>query len=159
MLLLDSSEESLSIIKKTENVELKKIKIIDYSINKFSNYCLRVLIKKGKYDYKKTPPYYHFVKSLEEIGDQYKELCVFHSENLKKVDERLIELFNKTNKYLEEIYNLFYKHDESKIEELFDKTKITFKELSKIEDRLGFYLSSICRDIRNLLPLLIEINM
>jgi len=159
LLILDLSNESLNVVKKEDSINLKNIKLIDYSINKFSNYCLRILIKKGRYDYKKTPPYYHFVKSLEEIADKYKELCVFHSNNLKKVGNNMIDLFVRTNSHLNSIYKLFYKYDNQKIEELFSETQETCDVASDSKDKIAFYLSSISRDIRNLLPLLIEINM
>lgn len=159
LLLLDLSNESLLAIKKNNSAELKNIKRIDYSINKFSNYCLRVLIKKGRYDFKKTPLYYHFVKSLEEIADQYKDLCTFHSDNLKKIEENLVELFSKTNSHLNSIYKLFYKYDKQKIEDLFNETKTTYNKISNSKDKVAFYLSSISRSIRNLLPLLVEINL
>lgn len=159
LLLLDLSNESLVAIKKNNPKELKNIKLMDYSINKFSNYCLRILIKKSHYDFKKTPLYYYFVKSLEEIADQYKDLCNFHSENLKKIDKDLLELFDKTNSHLNSLYELFYKYDKQKIEELFRETKLTNNEISDSDNKLAFYLSSICRDIRNLLPLIVEINL
>jgi len=159
LLLLDLSNESLLAMKKNSSTELKNIKMIDYSINKFSNYCLRVLIKKGLYDFKKSPLYYYFVKSLEELADQYKDLCNFHSENLKWIEKNLIELFEKTNSNLNSLYELFYKYDKQKIEELFKETKTTYNEISNSSDKVAFYLSSISRSIRNMLPLLVEINL
>ncbi len=159
LLLLDLSIESLEVIKKNNSSELKNIKMIDYSINKFTNYCLRILIKKGRYDYKKTPPYYHLVKRLEEIADQYKELCKFHSMNPKNYNDNMVEMFEKTNRHLNDVYELFYKYDDDKIEEMYNATKETYDELSKINNRVAFYLYFVCKDIRNLLSLLIEINI
>jgi len=159
LLLLDLSNESLLAIKKNNPVELKNIKLIDYSINKFSNYCLRVLIKKGRYDFKKTPIYYHFVKILEEIGDQYRDLCAFHSDNLKEIDESILELFKKTNSHLNSIYELFYKYDKQKIENLFQENITTNFKISNSDDKISLYLFSTSRSIKNLLSLLIEINL
>ena len=159
LLILDLSNESFDIIKKEEDIDLKNIRLIDCSINKFSNYCLRILIKKGRYDHKKTPPYYHFVKCLEEIADKYKDLCIFHSNNLKKTSSNVLDLFVKTNSHLNSVYESFYKYDPQKIEKLFEETKATQNELAKFNHKIAIYLSSITRDIRNLLPLLIEVNI
>ena len=159
LLLLDLSEECINILKENKPSDLKSINMIDSSINKFTNYCLRILIKRGHLDFKKTPTHYHFVKNLEELADKYKELCVFYSNHPKETNRKLIDSFIKTNSHLNSIYKLFYKYDERKIEELLNETKITFQELSNFKDPLAIHLSFISRDIRNLLPLMIEINM
>lgn len=157
LLILDLSEESIKTINK-ELSEIKNIKIIDNSINKFSNYCMRILIKRGNYDSKKTSPYYYFVKSLEEIADKYKELCIFHFNNKKKVNDDVLKFFMETNSYLNEVYSVFYTYDEQKIESLFDETKKVIEQLNSLNNNAALYLSFITRDIRNLLPLIIEIN-
>jgi len=159
LLLLDLSNESLNFIEKEEASELKSIRIIDYSINKFTNYCLRILIKKSSYNYKKTPLYYHIIKNLEEIGDKYKDLCIFHSNNPRKNKKELIELFKEINSHLNSVYELFYKDDAQKIEKLFQETKGVYNKLSLSNDRLAFTLASISRDIRSLLSLLVELNI
>ena len=159
LLLLDLSSESLRIVKKGKSKDLKNIRLIDSSINKFTNYCLRILIKRGRYDYKKTPPYYHFVKCIEEIADKYKELCIFCFKHPQKIDKEMFDFFDRTNSYLNSVYELFYKCDYSKIEDLFNKTKFDCKEVSNTNDIVAFYLFFILRDIRNLLSLIIEINI
>jgi phosphate uptake regulator len=159
LLILDMSGESLEIIKKNSSGNLKNIELVDSSINKFSNYCLRILIKKGRYDSKKTPPYYYFVKSLEELADKYKELCRFHSNNISEVDVELVDLFEQVNDYLNSVYGLFYKYNNEKIEEIFEETKVLCDKLFNHNNQIAFFLFFITRDIRNLLPFLIEINM
>ena len=159
LLILDLADDSLNIIKKNRSGNLKNIELIDSSINKFSNYCLRILIKKGRYDSKKTPPHYHFVKSLEELADKYKELCRFHSKNPSEVDEDLLDLFQQTNSFLNSVYELSYKYNNEKIEEVFEETKKLCDNLFNKNSRVAFFLFFIARDIRNLLPFLIEINM
>ena len=159
LLSLDLANESLNIIKKRSVGNLKNIELIDSSINKFSNYCLRILIKKGRYDSKKTPPYYYFVKSLEELADKYKELCRFHQNNPNNIDKQVISLFEQTNSNLNSVYKLFYKPDNKKIEEVFEETKLRCNKLFNHNNQVAFFLFFIARDIRNLLPFLIEINM
>ncbi len=156
LLVLDLSKESLDAIKKKNVSELKDIKLLDFNINKFSNYCLRLLIKKGYLDFKKTPLYYHLIESLEKIADQYKDLCTFYSENPNKINDSLIVLFDKINSYLEEFYELFYKYNEEKLEDLFKRTKIT---LIDSKNNRSYLLFSICGRIRGLLSILVEINL
>ena len=132
---------------------------MDYSINKFSNYCLRLLIKKGHADFKKTPLYYHLIKALEEIADHYKDLCTFYSKDIKKIDDDLIIIFSRINEHLNEFYQLFYKHDEEKIEDLFRKIKLTHNKISNSKNNMVYSLFSICENIKTLLPVLVEINL
>jgi len=159
LLTLGLSNESLNAIKKNDINILKSIHFMDNSINKFSNYCLRLLIKKGHVDFKKTPAYYHLIKSLEEIADQYKDLCSFYLSDKCKIDDNLINIFAKINEHLNEFYELFYKYDEQKMEDLFKKTKLTHSKISNLESDIAYYLSFICGDIRNLLSVLVEIKL
>ena len=159
LLIIDMSEESLNALKKKDVAKLKGIYLMDYTINKFSNYCLRLLIKKGHINFRKTPLYYHLIKSLEEIADNYKDLCTFYSDNIKKIDDNLILIFTRINEYFNEIYQLFYKYDEQKIEDLFRKTKITHNKISNSKNNPAYYLVSISENIKSLLPVLVEINL
>ena len=143
LLIIDMSEESLNALKKKDVAKLKGIYLMDYTINKFSNYCLRLLIKKGYINFRKTPLYYHLIKSLEEIADNYKDLCTFYSDNIKKIDDNLILIFTRINEYFNEIYQLFYKYDEQKLENLFRKTKITHNKISNSKNNPVYYLVSI----------------
>ena len=159
LLILDLSNESLDSIRKNDIDRIKNVKIMDSSVNKFSNYCLRLLIKKGHVDFKRTPSYYHFIKSLEEVADRYKDLCNFYLISKEKVDKNFIKAFEKINQHLNEFYELFYKYEEKKVEILIKKTKSTHREISSSGSRLGIYLSSICKDISDLLGVLTEINL
>lgn len=159
LLLTDLSKESLNAFRKNDVDLLKNIEKMDYSINKFSNYCLRLLIKQNHVNFNKTPLYYHLIKSLEEIADQYKDLCIFHLENLEKIDKKLISIFSEVNDHLNEFHELFYKYDEQKIEDFYYKIKKTQNKASVLKGNAACYLSSICNDIQNLLSVLVGLQL
>ena len=159
LLLIDLSKESLNAFQKRDAVGLKKMYLMDYSINKFSNYCLRLLIKKGHVDFKKTPLYYHLIKNLEETADNYKDLCTFYSGNIKKIDDDLIIIFTRINEHLNEVHQLLYEYDEQQMEDLFRKTKLTHNKISNSKNSTAYCLSSICENIKSLLTILVEINL
>ena len=159
LLIIDLSKESLSAFKKRDVKALKEMYLMDYSINKFTNYCLRLLIKRGHADFKKTPLYYHFIKGLEEIADQYKEMCTFYSDNIKKINDDIIVILTGINQNLNEFYELFYKYDEQKIENLFRRTKLTYNKVLNLRNKKAFGLPTICKDIRNLSSIIVEINL
>lgn len=159
LLTLDLSKESLKAIKKKDTDTLKHIYLMDYSINKFTNYCLRLLIKKGYINFKQTPLYYHLIRNIEEIADKYKDLCNFYLIYKGKVDNNLFTNFDKINDHLNEFYELFYKYDKQRLEDLFSKTKITQNKVLISQNSMSYILFSICENIRNLLPILVEINL
>ena len=132
---------------------------MDYSVNKFSNYCLRLLMKKGHIDFSKTSLYYYLIKRLEEIADKYKDLCTSHLKHNEKINNELIALFNKTNVYLKELYKSCYSYNEKELENMFKETKETAEQIANQKGVAAFYLSTIVEDIRNLFSTIIEINI
>jgi phosphate uptake regulator len=158
LLLLDLAEEGLGFLK-TKDGSVKNIELIDTRINKLSNYCLRLLTKKSHFDFRKSPIYYHFVRSLEEIADQYKDLCVHLSNNFDAADKNLVQNFSKLNEHLNELYELFYKYDEQKVEDFFARTKATHNKLFSSNLGCACSLASICRNIRGLISVLVEIHI
>lgn len=159
LLISDLSKESINAIKNNDIDALKHIHLMDNSINKFSNYCLRILSKRGHINFKKTHLYHYLIKNLEEIADQYKDLCNLYLNNKSKINTATFMVFIKVNEHFNEFYELFYKYDEQRIEDLFKKTKSTQSKISDLNHGIAYYLSSICRDIRNLLSTTVEINL
>jgi len=159
LLLIDFSDECLDAIQKDDTKRLKNMWLMDCNINKFTNYCLRLLTKTGHINHKKIPLYYYFVKSLEEIADRYEDLCKFHLNNNKKASKEFISILKEINNHLNEFYNLFYKYDEKKIEILISELKLVNNKILNSKEKLSTNLHSIYKDIRDLLSALIEINM
>jgi len=102
-LVLDSmAQELIDSIEKKQNLE--PVIEIDVSINKFVNFCLRVLNKKGYTDFSKTPQIYGIIMTLEQIGDLFKEMAKQAQGKLKITKEeietlralrKLLDLFGK----------------------------------------------------------------
>jgi len=158
-LLLDLSKESEIAVEKKDLNRLENIPLMDYSINKFSNYCLRILAGKNSVNFKRSFLYYYLIKNLEEIADKYKGLCAHYLANPEKISNQTMKNFAKTNEYLEELYKLFYNYNEEKMENLFKKIKESQKKIIDLKSPLSFYLSSIVLDIYNLSSVLVELNL
>ncbi|AJF63144.1 MAG: hypothetical protein QT11_C0001G1020 [archaeon GW2011_AR20] len=159
LLTLDLAGETLSSIKKNNVNNLKNIYFMDNSINKFSNYCLRLLNKKVYVNYSKTPLYYYLIKSLEELADKYKDLYKFYLNNKVKINDKSLETYDKINSHLNEYYNLFYSYDKEKMENLFNEARSTYEKTLNLNSNISIYLSSICNDIKDLLSVLVELNI
>lgn len=159
LLLIDLSRESLLALKKKNIAIFKSVRALDLTINKFSNYCLRILMKRGHESFNKTPLYYHFVKGLEIIADHYKDLCIYYSNNIKKIDTQFIKYLEDINDNLEEFWKVFNKFDEKNLEVLFSRTKKINEKILNSRNLQVQKLSALSREIRDLLPMVIEINL
>ncbi len=109
LFLLNSiSEESLKSISNKET-DLEYLKDVEKNLNRFSDYCFRLLSKKGYHDYKKTPIMYCVVVLLEDLGDDYKKLISFIQENKLKLNDDLIKIYADINNLHKNLHDLFFK--------------------------------------------------
>jgi phosphate uptake regulator len=159
LLLIDLSEATHdSLVKGTES-DYAAIPDMDRSINKFSNYCLRILVKNNNQDDYQKLLHYHIIKTLEKIGDQYKDLCTYYSRPLRAADAQSLALCKQVNGLLNELYSLFYKKDLARTEELFERTKQVHNSLLATSRVTTVYLGAICREIRDFLSIIVEMNL
>jgi len=130
IMLKSMSEECLGAIKEGQFTRLKDIKNQEKTNNKFTDFCIRILNKKGYKEYNKTMPLYIIVRELEKIADIYKYIGNHLSESdpNTRISEETIRFFEETNGYLKLFYDLFYRYDEEKIKELFEIRSILLKE-------------------------------
>lgn len=142
LLLKTLATESLEAIKKNDKNALSNIAYIDANINKFTNFCERVLAKKGYKEFEKTPFYYHFSEELEELADEFKSICDYYLKENKKISKKDLELYEEIISLIGEYADLFYKFNLVQINELFRKLKQLKSEI-KIDSKLSHHLTEI----------------
>jgi len=162
LLTLELAKSSINAINNQDSELLKNIPSRDRSINKFSNYCLRYINKKG-YKQGKNTAYYFFIRHLEEIADEFHYMS--QSCNKYKPPKEIKQIFNQILKSMEKLYATFYKYNDKIIEELFKDTK---KILNTLSEKLNSssknpalinHLYNISSRIRKTLSTIIEINI
>lgn len=158
LLVTDLSKELQTLVESGAYGQTTRINLVDNLVNKFSNYCLRSLVKKPLPE-RKPIVLSQIVRKLEKISDHYKDFYNYLSKNNKKPDKTHIAIFKDINLHIEELYKAFYKYDVAAFEILFDKNKELLLKLSKIQGEGIFYLSLICNDIKDLFSLTIELNV
>ncbi|MGV8142774.1 MAG: AbrB/MazE/SpoVT family DNA-binding domain-containing protein [Candidatus Pacearchaeota archaeon] len=158
LLLLDAAEESLKAIEKKDNEWLERMKVKDYTINRFTNYCLRHLIKQGHVDPKKTPLYYYVLKNLEEIGDGYKNACLSVRKRQNKLDKSEVDTIKRINSSLDKSYNLWYKYDKNEAENILKELKEIEEKINEKETNLPHFQSVISK-IQNIISVAIQLNL
>src|SRR3989338_8139782 len=102
------SEESLKSISKKET-DLEYLQDIEKNINKFTDYCFRILNKKGYANYKNTSAMYCIIYLLEDLADEYKNLISYINENKIKLNNKLILIYSKIDDYYKNLQKLFLK--------------------------------------------------
>lgn len=117
LITLSMGNESLEAVLKNKLSDLDKIKKKEITNNKLSNHCQRFLNKRGYENFKKTTHMYSVVRLLEQIADEYRDLCVYLLQNNIKLSKNTVSFYDKTNKFFELIYNLFYKFNRKKLME------------------------------------------
>lgn len=145
---------------------LEEMHDIDINLDKFHDYCIRILNKNSNFSSGKTNLIFASLYLLELIGDEFKniaqhllfELKDSKFENLKELSSSILESI-KTYK------ELYYKYDISKVEklskidtELYLKIPTIYKRSKEDEKEAYHHLRMISRYINALTELRIEIE-
>lgn len=153
LFLMNIAEESLEAMKNKKMNELKKLTFRDDTINRFTDFCRRI-INKRRYDKSKGAPLYFIIEELEKIGDNYRDMCRYFREHPMNLTKKIEEIYKETNALLREFYELFYKFDFARVErfgirkkELTEKIKRALMKAEKEEVMLLLYLDRITESL------------
>jgi phosphate uptake regulator len=149
---------------KGDKSNLKSVHIVDTNLDRFEDFCLRVLNKKGYSDFNKTPIVFSTIFLLELIGDEYKDISISllstrsESKEFIQALDNLIDLFNK-------LYILFYKFDKEKVKEIYKNheewnlfNKKISPDLNAKEKEMIHHLKNINDYIKSLTELKIDLE-
>lgn len=166
LLLLSMAEDSLEGFKNMKKNLKQIVQSNDTNIDRFVDFCLRVLNKRGYKEYNKTSVIYSIILLLEFTGDEYKRIAIHHSEiKNAEVSQRLISIYENVNKLLNLYYEFFYKFDEKKAIEAYEFDERLHKEIENSKSRLNekekeilHHLKKIRRYVIDLLQLRIDLE-
>lgn len=164
IILVSISEEVIEALEKKDSSMLDSIISSDKRINKFTNFCIRILNKRSHPKYRNIPIYYGFLKELEELADYYKFLLNYQVKFNINVSKEFLTLLEEVNDYLKRFRKVFYKPKDSEIESLFVDSKKMYDQIAEYskgcnEQILITFLFCINDKIRSLLPSIIEMNI
>ena len=120
--------------------ELKDLLSLERTNNQLTNFCERILNKKGHRDFRKTCFAYVVAWNLEKICDDYKTVCNFLSrpENSSVKLKDVIGMLGRCNAFFAAYYSLFYKFRIGDLKKLNDERKeleVEFERLIKKNGR------------------------
>lgn len=148
LILNDALQTLIDGISKKDSEELKTIQFIEGSINKFSNFCRRIVNKEGYNPIDQNGALYFILTNLEFLGDEYKNLSQYLIEK-KKMDKELIPILERIKILYDNVYRIFKTKDRQKAgenavvyDELEEKVKNSFKA-AKTDPILYYHVSRI----------------
>jgi phosphate uptake regulator len=156
-ILLQTEAESIKEGFSGNAESLKSIHIVDTNLDRFEDFCFRVLNKKGFPTMRQTSTMHSLIFTLEMIGDEFKKLAMHMLRDDGKHSPMIKELFKLMSDQFERFYKLFYKFDKHKAVELYkmdkDATKLATKYYKKMSDnekellhhlkKIGIYVLSL----------------
>ncbi|MFW5847235.1 MAG: AbrB/MazE/SpoVT family DNA-binding domain-containing protein [Nanoarchaeota archaeon] len=145
---------------------LSHIHDVDVNLDKFHDYCIRILNKLGNKETKKISILFSILYLLELVGDEFKNIShhllydFSHKFNFKNIQP----IADSVKEQLNFIYEIYYKFDFKKIKKIseMDKTryfnvkKMYDKTKTKEEKEVFHHLRIITRYINALTELIIE---
>ncbi|MFH1631117.1 MAG: AbrB/MazE/SpoVT family DNA-binding domain-containing protein [Candidatus Aenigmatarchaeota archaeon] len=165
-LLLRLESEYIENALKGDKRDLKEIFTVDTNLDRFEDFCLRVLNKKGYTEYRKTSAIYCIVFMLELIGDELKKIGQHILLDKKTYSKSVIEIFSKQIAQMNRLYDLFYRFDKRKSEEIYAEDRnvenminARFKSLNDAEKELVHHFKKIGIFVLNLTELTIDISV
>ncbi len=130
LVTLALAEQSLQMAKSKKFGELQHILDLEKTNNQLTNFCERILNKRGLDDPVKTSFLYVIMWNLEKIADDYKYICEQLAKN-RKISAETTVVFEKVNGLLRKYYELFYSFKIEKLSELSDEFKKVKEEAEK----------------------------
>ena len=122
LVTLTLSEQTLYLIKNKKFNELQSLLDLEKTNNQLTNFCERILNKRGLEEPVKTNFLYVIMWNLEKVADDYKYICNYLAKK-QKISKESIILFEKVNKLFRKYYELFYDFDVEKLSNLSDEYK------------------------------------
>jgi bifunctional DNA-binding transcriptional regulator/antitoxin component of YhaV-PrlF toxin-antitoxin module len=166
LLIQQMSEDTLEAIKKNNPKSLIDIHDVDVNLDKFHDYCIRILNKTSNIEPRKSEILVSILNILELVGDEFKNLSHHFLYDFSKFDfKNVIKITELIKEQLDAYYDLFYKFDKKKISKLSEiDSKIymqvpeVYKKASEDEKEVFHHLRIIGRYLNCLLELRIEME-
>jgi phosphate uptake regulator len=167
LLVQQMAEETLDAIKTNNPKKLYSMHDVDISLDKFHDYCIRVLNKTSNKEPRKNNLLFSILYLLELLGDEFKNIANHLMYDLPESKfKSIIPLAEYVKEQIDLYYDLFYKFDIEKITKIssidkksYDNFSTIFnKEKSRESDLIFHHLRMIGRYINALIELRIEME-
>lgn len=131
---LSMGEELYGMLKTNNFSKEDELFELEITNNQLTNFCQRLLNKRGYKEYKKTTFYYVIVWNLEKVCDNYKYILNdLKQTKTTKISRELLEFLKGCNEYFKAYYELLYNYNREKLQQL----SIQRDDLKLIRDKVA----------------------
>ena len=114
-LVINMANDCVNEIQNENFLSLENMKFRDTSINKFTNYCTRILLKDVSFGDANSAVRYNFLRNLEDFADEYQDIGRYVGEKKLIVNNNYIEYLKKCNLLLEYLNQNYYVFNQKKL--------------------------------------------
>ena len=167
LVLQQMADEILEAIKSGKPKTLMHIHDIDITLDKFHDYCIRILNKNGNKESRKVNTLFSTLFLLELMGDEFKSISHHLMYDFKDYNYKsLVEVTESIKEQIDLYYSMFYKFDIGKVIQMSELDKKRYFDVSsttkKIKDdnakEIFHHLRIITRYLNALTELRIEME-
>ncbi len=132
LVTLNLCENVTNAIKEKKFSNLKDFIALEITNNQLTNHCHRLLMKYGYAQYGKTCLIYQIAWNLEKIADEYKSIInCFQNQKNTITNTEVLEVLEEVKEMFKVYYELFYKFNLEKLDNLTEKNKIMQEKIKK----------------------------
>ncbi len=125
------ADDGLKAITGSDWKKLQFIAQMDEDVNKYNDFCRRILNTVGHRVVKRVSPSYYIVEQLERIGDSYRDICRHCSNNKIKISADTAAIYKQVNDFLRQFQKAFGKFDLKMIAEFAQTHYALVNELNR----------------------------
>jgi phosphate uptake regulator len=138
LLILQMSEELLEAVKTNNIQNAQYINDMDINVDKFNDYCVRVMNKTGFKDAQSSQILFTTLFMLEMLADELKSIANHLIKSIKCIRvKNLLTMAEMTNDQLRDYYELYYNFDKKKLIQLSERDLKTHLYIPEMYHRPG----------------------
>ncbi|MBI2581395.1 phosphate uptake regulator PhoU [Candidatus Woesearchaeota archaeon] len=105
------AEECLDAAAAKDWKKLQLLAGMDADVNRYADFCRRILNTVGHRVVKRVPPSYYIVEQLERIGDSYREICAYCGNSRIGIGTDVAAAFGKVNSFFRQFQKAYARFD------------------------------------------------
>lgn len=132
--LLDVGNDLSMSLRRKNSQEIESIMLRDYLINRYSDFCRRIINKRHG-EAGKVGPLYCIVEQLEKIGDIYRDIAKKVSKDKMQLSSESLKLLDSANSYLRDFYEAFYDYSYKRTAAFIEGKKKKDEQVNDVLDK------------------------